>query len=129
MGLTLITALEIFTNPWDLVFTVGEEVGGGKFAFGIFRGPGHQGKVLLTTQPFAETLEEVVEAVNGVLQSICKAVTEEFESKQSLASQYLNPDGQEIHQSKVLNQEIISWVLEGLRHGQEACTNEMFATP
>ena len=119
MGISMLTALEIFTNPHDLEISIGQEKEGAKFAIGIFRGPGHNFKCMLTSQPFAETREDAIKAIEGTLQTVHEAVTREFKNSGSLASQYLNPDGQEINQSKVLNQNLIARILEELRaHGK-----------
>ena len=127
MGISMITALEIFTNPGDLEITIGQEKGGGKFAIGIFRGPGHNYKSVLTSQPFAETQEDAIKAVEETLQTVHEAITKESENRGSLASQYLNPDGQEIDQSKVLNQELIARILGEIRQLQKASTCKMLA--
>lgn len=129
MGISIITALEIFTNPGDLEITIGQENEGSKFAFGIFRGPGHNFKPMLTSQPFAETQEDAIKTVEGILQTVHEAIAKEFKDSGSPASQYLNPDGQEIDQSKVLNQELITRILEELRaHGKESTCKILIPT-
>ena len=80
MGLSMITALEIFTNPGDLEITIGQEKEGAKFAFGIFRGPGHNYKPMLTSQPFTEIREDAIKAVEGVLQTVHEAITKQFKN-------------------------------------------------
>lgn len=119
MGLRIITTLEIFTNPGDLEITIGQEKEEEKFAIGIFRGPDHNFKPMLTSQPFFETREDAIKVVEGILQTVHEAATKEFKDSRSLASQYLNPNGQEIDQSRVLNQGLIGRIIEELRaHGK-----------
>lgn len=125
MGITRITALEIFTNPGDLEFTIGQDKDSSKFAIGIFRGPGHRYKPMITSVPFAETQEDAVKAVEEILQMIHDCITKEFENPGSIASQYLNPDGREIDQSKVLSQDLISRILGELQQHQKASTCDM----
>jgi hypothetical protein len=125
MGIGMFTALEIFTNPGDLEITIGQEKVGAKFAIGIFRGPGHNFRPILTSQPFAEKLEDAVEAIRGTLESIREALTKDFADRKSLPSQYLNPDRQEIDPSKVLNQDLIRRILEELRAHGKASTCKM----
>jgi hypothetical protein len=127
MGISRMTALEIFTNPSDLEITIGQEEGVGKFAIGIFRGPGHNFKPMLTSQPFGESLEDTIKTVEETLQTVHEAMTREFENKGSFVSRYLNPNGQEIDQSKVLNQDLIKWVLKELRQHQKASTYKRLA--
>ena len=127
MGISMLTALEIFTNPGDLEITVGQDKDGDKFAIGIFRGPSHNYKPMLISQPFAETQGDAIKAVEETLQTIYKVITKEFKNSRSLASEYLNPDKQDINQSKVLNQDLISRILEELRAHRKASTCKMLA--
>ncbi len=124
----MITALEIFTNPSDLEITIEQEKEGAKFAVGIFRGPGHNFKPMLTSQPFAEKLEDAVETIKRTLESIHEALTKDFADRKSLPSQYLNPDGLEIDQSKVLNPKLIARILNELRQHRVASTYKMLAS-
>ena len=128
MGISMITALEIFTNPSDLEITVGQSEPGKKFTIGIFRGPGHNFKPMLTSEPFAENLEGAVEAVSEVLESIHEAMVKDFADRGSIPSQYLNPEGLEIDQSKVLNPDLIARILVELRQHQTASTYKMLAS-
>jgi hypothetical protein len=125
MGIDMITALEIFTNPGDLEITVGQEKEGTKFAIGIFRGPGHNYKPMLTSQPFAETQEDAIKAVEGTLHTVYEAIIKEFENRDSLASQYLNPDGRKIDQLNILSKELIVRILDELRQHGKASTCKM----
>lgn len=127
MGLSLITALEIFTNPDDLEIKIGQEREGEKFSIGIFRGPGHNYKPMLNSGAFAKTLEEAVEAVKEILETVCKAITKDFADRKSIPSQYLNPGGLEIDQSKVLNPDLVSRILDELRKKRSASTCDMLA--
>lgn len=127
MGISMTTALEIFANPGDLEITIGQETEEAKFAIGIFRGPGHHFRPLVTSQPFAETKEEAIKAVEGILRTVQEAITKELDSRDNLTSQYLNPDGWEMDQSKVLNLDLISRILDALRQHGVASTNKLFA--
>lgn len=123
----MITALEIFTNPGDLEITIGQEKKGAKFSIGIYRGPGHNFKPILTSQPFAEKLEDAINAVDEILQFVYQVTTKQFKDSGSLASQYLNPSGNSIDQSKVLSQDLIARILEELRVHRKASTYKMLA--
>jgi len=127
-GISMFTAMEIFTNPHDLEITVAKEGRSGKFAFAISRGPGHRFKRMLSSRPFAETLENVVFWTKVVLEGIRQTVIKEFEDNGSLLSQHLNPDGQTIDQSKVLNPDLINRIVNELRKHQTASTYRMPAT-
>lgn len=126
MGLNIGTALEIFTNPEDLEFTIGQEKEGEKFAIGIFRGPGHRYKPLLTTKPFLETREDAFNAIEETLQTVLEVATRELNDPESLVSQFLNPDGEALDQSKILNKDLIIRILEELRTHGKASTCAMF---
>ena len=125
MGISVSTALEIFTNPSDLEISIGQEKSGGKFAIFISRGPGHDFKILLSSQPFAESTEAAVKAVGEILESIRKAATDTLGDKENPLTQILNPDGQAIDQSKALNPDLIRRILEELRKHKRAGTYEM----
>lgn len=81
--------------------------------------------MLIMSQPFTDTQEDAIKAVEVTLQAVHKAITKEFKGSGSLASQYLNPNGQEIDQSEVLNQDLIALILEELRTHGEASTCKM----
>jgi hypothetical protein len=127
MGISKITALEIFTNPGDLEICIEQEKEGAKFSIGIFRGPGHNFKPMLTSQPFAEKLEDAVGAVKGTLESIHEILTKDLADRKSFSSLYLNPSGLEIDQSKILNQDLIARILDELRQHRVASTYKMLA--
>lgn len=124
-GISRATALEIFTNPTDLEFTISQEEGGRKFAVGIYRGPGHNYKPMLTSEPFAKTLDEAVETVKVILEAIVKTETEGLNDQRSLVTQILNPDNRPVDQSKVLNAELIARIVDELRLHKKASTWEM----
>ena len=127
MGMSMITAMEIFTNPHDLEIIIGQEKSGGKFAIGIFRGPGHSYRPLVTSHMCAETVKDAVETVQGILEMIEQVMAKEVLNRDSVAFQYLNPEGQEIDQSKVLNPDLIGSIVRELEQHQKASTYKMFA--
>ena len=121
-----ITALEIFSNPGDLEFAVAQDKEvDGKWAIGICRGPGHNYKILITSEPFAETLDAALDSVKETLDSIYEAVTAELGDPTSLATGILNPDSREIHPSNTLNPELIARIMVELREKQQASTCTM----
>jgi len=125
MAISMLTALEIFTNPADLEIDIWIEKSIGKFCIGIFRGPGHSFKSILTSQPFTEKEEDAVETVKVLLEEILTACTKEFKNPVSITCQYLNPDMEEIDQSKVLTHDLIEQILNELRRNRLARTYEM----
>lgn len=125
MSLTLITALEIFSNPQDLYIFIGQKDGSDKFAFAISRGPGHNFKPMLSTTPFFETEEVAIDEIKKILEQVREAATKELEDEKSMASQFLKPEGMEIDQSKMLNQELIDRIVEELKKSKSVNTWEM----
>lgn len=91
MGVSLASALEIFSQPDDLHFQAAQI--GEKWAFAISRGPGHNYKLLLSTEPVFDTIEATVRMVGKVLGNICTAVTSELNDPSSFAAQMLNGEG------------------------------------
>lgn len=122
MTISVITAFEIYTNPFDLKLLIVKEIDGAKYSIFVLRGPGHNFKPLLTTQPFTEELEFAVEVVKETLESINKAVTERFADRNIFPSLVLNPDGLEIDMSMVLNPDLISRIVADLQRNGAAHT-------
>jgi len=115
-------AYEIFTNPYDLEIIIGKIKGNDKYAFAISRGPGHNFKLLIDSEPFAETSEEAVKVVKEFLDSIQQFVTKEANDPKSLISTFLNPDNEEIDESKILTPDLINKIAEDLQKKQVAST-------
>ncbi len=122
MGLTMSTCLEMYTNPHDLSFTIGQVEQGGKFAIAITRGPGHRFKLLISSVPFAESREKAADAVKEVLDTVARAASEGLADRSSFASQIINPDGKKIDPSRILNSSLIGWIYEELKKGNPAGT-------
>lgn len=122
MGLVMITVLEIFTNPWDLIFFIGPR--DGKWGFTITRGPGHNGKILVITKGFAETKEVAVEALKELLESISTDCTRQYKDPESFISQFLNPDKLEIDESVALNMGLVAQIVDELTRCNEVRTYE-----
>jgi len=125
MGLSRLTALEIYTNPKDLEFKIGQERPGALFAIAINRGPGHSFKPMLSSRPFFETAEAAAVAIGETLVAIHQRVTKDLEDQGSEISQNLNPDHVKIDPAEVLNLELIARILEELRQHQVASTYKM----
>ncbi len=121
MGISRLTCLEIFTNPTDLQIMIGQEKNNGKYAIGIFRGPGHNFKPLITSGFVIESFKEAIEEIKKILESIHYTIESELKKKGSLLSSYLNPSDQ----SKTLNLDLISRILKRLRQHREVDTAEM----
>jgi hypothetical protein len=128
MGITMITALEIFTNPSDLEISIIQEKDGDrKFAICISRGPGHDFKLLLTSQPFAKTCEDAVKVVRETLEAVSQVATNELENKENFVSHVINPGGEQIDKSCVLNPVLINRIIDELRLNQITSTYKMLA--
>jgi hypothetical protein len=127
MGLSWITALEMFTNPGDLEIAIGRANEGEKFSLNICRGPGHHYKPMITSTPYFDTVEEAIKEVKRILGDTHKALMKDFEERGSFPAQYLKPDGQGIDPEKVLNPELIERILAELREHQVASTHKMLA--
>lgn len=127
MGMSLITAMEIFTNPYDLEVTVGRTDKDSKFSIFMSRGPGHRFKILITSEPFAKKLEDAIKGIEEILGMVVQVMEKEFENRESIPSQYLNPDNQRIDRSKILTPELIEQITESLHKNKFARTYEMLA--
>ena len=122
MGVSLLTALEIFTNPYDLHIQIGEDKESGKYAICISRGPGHKFKPILTSTPFAETFEDEVKTVGETLEAIRQAAEREFMNTDSFVCRMFNSEGKDIDLSKVLNVGLIAKITGELQNDRVAKT-------
>ena len=117
------TALEIFSNPYDLqILTYQPSEASKNWAFSITRGPGHEGKPLLSAQPIFATHEEAVKAIKGVLGSIRQFAEKELGNPASATSLFLNPERAELDQTKVLTEELIARILTDIKEKNAAST-------
>jgi hypothetical protein len=112
----VVTALEIIGNPKDLDFVVSRDETSGKFSIGVFRGPGHCGKPLITSErPFADTLETGADSMRGILIGIYEVVQNYFENPHNELSGSLNHDGKPLSDRDVLNPELIEKIVNELK--------------
>ena len=109
---SLLTAMEIFTNPHDLLIVIGQPKENGNYVFEICRGPGHDYKILLNTTPVFTKKEEVVKKIGEILTVIQEACKEELEDKKSVFHPIFGP----IDLAKVLNAEIIEHIIKELEN-------------
>jgi len=122
MSITLMIALEIFSNPKDIAIKINEK-SDGNFCFGITRGPGHRYKLIATSgQPIASK-EEALEMVEKILQIILRSIPEELKKGSSPLS--ILTDGEEIDESKILSQELIKKIMDELKEKGEVDTHKL----
>ena len=112
MALSMLTSLEIFANPRDLVILVGMD--GEKWGFAITRGPGHNFKALVDSNGFADTKEAAIEGLKGMLEVVSTTCTKEFENQASVLREFILPEQQILDQSEVLNPELIGQIITQL---------------
>ena len=122
MALSMATALEIFTNPNDLDISIIEDDNSGKYYIEFCRGPGHNFKLMLSSQPFTEKLEDAVKTVRETLEAVHLALIREFDEEESIPYKYLNSDNQPIDQLRILTPELIARIVEELQRQQMAST-------
>lgn len=128
MNMAPLTALEIFSQPDDLAFTTGQDKDDtGLFAFGVFRGPKHNYKTLLTTRPFAKTKEELLEFIKKELEELCEFCKRKLKDPNDIISRILNPEQKELDESKILNQDLIDRIIAELDRNGSASTWEVLA--
>ena len=123
MGVSMITGLEIYTQPDDLQFVVGEsEREKGKYGILISRGPGHRFKILISTPCAFDSREAAVGAVLDLLAAVCEAAKKELGNPSSFIAAIVNPNGRPVEDANVLTQERIEKIVEDLRAGRVANT-------
>lgn len=73
---TFITLLEIYSNPKDLLFQIFEK--DNAFAVLVSRGPGHNFKVMLSSEYVYKTAMEAALVINEVLETVLKECSGNF---------------------------------------------------
>ncbi|HLC49701.1 MAG TPA: hypothetical protein VJI96_04945 [Candidatus Andersenbacteria bacterium] len=119
-GITRGTALEIFTNPNDLEFTVGERTG--KWAILITRGPGHNFKMLLSSEPVLPSKAEAITGISNLLKTILHICGNEMTNPATLAAQMLNPDNKSLEEAAVLTPAMQTRIIEELQQKNTSST-------
>lgn len=124
MGVSMLVAMEVFTQPNDLMITITDPDDEEKIAFVISRGPGHRFKMLLSTVPIFESREAAIKAVESILHGICESSREAFMDPKSTWGDMFNPGQKPIDESAVLNEERLAKIMEDLQAGNSAITFE-----
>ncbi|MFA4953963.1 MAG: hypothetical protein WC641_01470 [Patescibacteria group bacterium] len=89
MGLGRLTALEIFAHPTDLMFVIGQA--DGRFGILLTRVPGHDYKLLISSQMTIETRDKAVEILCGILDTTIEAGQRTYAGSDDVG-EILNPD-------------------------------------
>ena len=123
-GISMITALEIFTNPKDLFFKISE---GENNRYGIIvcRGPGHKYKPLLTCAPIFDTADQALEGVKSSLEAILDVVAKELMGSKNFIAALCNPHGTPFDQSQVLTKELADRIMDTLKEKHVVETHQI----
>lgn len=116
MSLDFLTAIVIFCSPDDLLITV-ERKTDEKFFIAIFGGPSRNFKLLLSTDSFAETREEAIQGVKGILEDAYQRVVDSSSNVKKRPSRGRN--------TEVLSPDWITRIVEELQRRQFATTYTM----
>ena len=83
-GISKLTAYEIAGNPDDIVITYGgPDEKTGKFVGWITRGPGHNFKPLLNTDPIYDTPAQAKQAMKDMVAQIKESVKKDLEDPEN----------------------------------------------
>lgn len=107
-GLTLITALEIYTNPFDLDIVIMENV------MVISRGPGHNFKILLSAEWKFNDKIEVVEDIKSILKTIIDKNKAELSIPNSFVASICNPKNEPLDEATVLTESMLDEIISSL---------------
>ena len=126
MGLSISTVLEVFTNPDDLIFDIGNPESEKGYCFRVARGPDQSFKILFSTLPMFESRDEAILALGSVLTSIIENAKETLSDPESLLGSLFNPGREPIIEKNVLNPKLTARILELLKKGELVKTYEDF---
>ena len=122
--MTMLEALEIFSNPMDLHIFITLGKNSDKYSIGIFRGPGHDFKPMITSNPFTKKPECAINIVREILEMALNVCTKRLEDPKDVLSKIVNPGGEKFDQSKVLTTKLIERILKDLEKRKVANTFE-----
>ena len=120
--ISLIVVLEIFSNPHDLSISIAQDKDSKKWALLFCRGPGHGFKPLFESKFSFENSESVIGYIKEILDTIQKSVREDFEKREGLVFQILNPLSEKLDESRILNDEVITRIIKDLKEKNFAAT-------
>ncbi len=81
-GVSRLSAYEIAGNPDDIVCGAFKDKDTGKYGGTISRGPGHNYKLIISTNPGYDTQEEAVAGMRDLVEGINEAVEKELAKPQ-----------------------------------------------
>lgn len=122
MGLSRLTALEIFAHPKDLYLCVacGKEFPD-KFGFVIARGPGHEYKFLVTCLPVLNSRAGAVKAIVSILNSSVEEGMKTWSGDNPVTRVY-NPDRHPVEAFPALTAEFVAAIEKRLADNDEVET-------
>ena len=124
MSLSVITCLEIYTNPKDLEINIVKDTETQKYAFLVCRGPGHNYKAMLTTLPFTSDFDNAIEAVQIILEGALE-VGRTFNLDDDMPeAKTLKSFADKIETAEVLNLDIMEKIISELREKTTVCTHK-----
>ena len=119
--LTLLTALEIFSHPNDLCINVFLDDKSRKWGVIIYRGPGHNYKLMLSSSPFLNTKSDAVNSVKKILLATCKASKDAIKDKDSFVSKLLKSTDPQ------LDKKIINKITQHLKNHDSVETHKLLS--
>ena len=123
-GITVQTALEIYTQPKDLYICVGKPQEEKKFAFTISRGPGHNYKQLVSSSASFETVESAIKEVKSLLKDCCQAAKKIISDPNNVLTIIFNPDNRPVLEDRILNDAFLEQIMLELEKNNEVDTCE-----
>lgn len=115
-GITMVSALEIFTNPFDLSITVSKD------AVMISRGPGHNFKPIVSGEWKFENQKIAAEEVGKILKSCIKASSDALSDSENIFAKIINPRNEDLkdpEKATVLTNEMVDEIVKMLSSADE----------
>lgn len=106
--MTRLTAMEMFNNPYDL--SIGVKITTGKYALTICRGREHNYKPLITSKPWMEKFDDILEIVERLLTSARNFCVNELKTGED---------------EECLSLNLIQIIMQKLRERQEVDTYDL----
>jgi len=116
-------ALEVFTNPNDIIIYISEK--DGRYLYVISRGLGGNYKVLLSSEWDFGTSAGVIQVVEGILKRFCQIATEVLADQDNPLYRTFNPENKSVTEMDVFSNYLIEKIILALKNFSEVNTNKI----
>ncbi len=124
----MLRAIDIFSNPYGLVFEICDDKLSGGFGFSISLETENGNKPLISNESFFERFCDAQDKVREILEGIWKSLCEELEKSDAVMLRLrlrLSPNKEPLDEHRFLSPELINRILDALQSRKIVVTKDM----